>query len=457
MLQPSNFWKRVSRGLPKGGRILAAVSGGADSVALLHLVLPPPDERNRLLIGHIHHGTGQFADDSCDFVRGLADALNLRFECRMVDVPADERKRFGFEASARFHRYQALESIAKENNCLRLLTAHTLDDKAEGFLLSAMRGAGMAGLSSVRSSRGEVIRPLIRIRRQELRDFLRSQGIEWMEDPANEDPAYTRVAIRQHLQPVIEQEFGTGAWRNLARSAEFAERAVLTLDGIAEQAFRKVAIRSTPRWISVDAKALLGYFPDVRDRVLIRAWCHAAECDLRGQYLKHSERLHLAAALKAKNGDRILVRDVAIRRKGDRLVFDGLEKLAPQPLILPGKTALCDGGQVSVEIVPATESVRRLSVPGRVELLDADTLGSVVSLRAWQEGDRFIPLGRTRHLKVARTLRRKPSERIGGLWVLLAQDGRIALVLGERIAEPFKLQESTRQVAVVTYSAPMAG
>lgn len=455
MLELSSYWKTVSSGLGPEEKILVAVSGGADSVALLHLCLPPKDKISRLIIGYVHHGTGKFADDAEKLVRKLADELSMTAVVRRVEIDPVVRKAVGFEAAARAARYAALEEIADEHNCTRCLTAHTLDDQAEGFLLAGMRGAGTAGLSGARAQRGRWQRPLLSVRRQELRNFLQAHSIQWIEDPSNRDTTYTRSAIREQLKPMIEEQFGDAAWTNLAASAGYMVRAGEVLEDLAAKALRDVCQGSTAHWISVDAAMVAGYFADTRDRLLYHAWCHAVGVRPAEAYLERTERNHLLGALASKSGDRFEVGGVVVRRTDRRLIFDGLSSTEPIFVAVPGSELLPDGSSVAIELLAAGDVDSLPSVPGEVEFLDADALGSGLTIRPWQEGDRYDPLGRPGSaVKVTRALRRKSGERIGVLWVLLKDDGSIAMVAGERIADHVRVRPETRTLAKVIFTPP---
>ncbi|MCB2200768.1 tRNA lysidine(34) synthetase TilS [bacterium] len=455
MLDRSSFWKKVSSGLAPEEKILVAVSGGADSVALLHLCLPPKEMISRLLIGHVHHGTGEFADKSERLVRKLADELHVKCTVAHVVVPHGERKKIGFEAAAREVRYAALEKMADEHNCIRCLTGHTLDDQAESFLLAGMRGAGTAGLSGARARRGRWMRPLLSVRHEELCNHLREWNIQWVEDPTNVGDLITRTAIRNRLKPLILERFGAGSWENIAQSAAYAADAEDVLEQAARDGLASVHRGSTHRWIAVDAPSLAGYFADTRNRVLMLAWCHAADIEAENAYLSRTARKQLNVALTSRPGDRFVVQGVECRHTETRLVLNGLHDIEPLPVACPGTVLLPDGGSVAIELLAADDVDSLPSVPGEVEFLDADQLGSTLTIRPWQEGDRYNPLGRPdSNVKVTRALRRKSGERIGVLWVLLKNDGSIAMVAGERIADHVRVRAETRTLAKVTITPP---
>lgn len=181
-------------------RVLVAVSGGADSVALLHLlaelrrVLAP-----ELVVGHVDHGLRTGSAEDADFVRDLARDLGLPFLVRQVHCHIPGRST---EETARERRYEALREMAQESRASRIATGHTATDQAETVLLRLVRGSGPLGLAAILPvTREGVVRPLLCTTREEVRDYLRSRGLPWREDPSNRDPRFLRNRVRQEVLP----------------------------------------------------------------------------------------------------------------------------------------------------------------------------------------------------------------------------------------------------------------
>lgn len=213
--------------LPVGARILVAVSGGADSMALLHVLKSlAPRRRWRLTVAHLHHGIrGRAAGRDVSFVKAAARALRLPCVVGKADVPAlASRDGDSIEMAARRARYAFLAGVAGRVRAEVVVTAHTGDDQAETFFLKVFRGAGRGALGGIRavvplaelapgvrvSPGREVVRPLLGACRGEILDYLRRQGIAWREDDSNADPAYLRNRVRHELLPLLEQGYSTG-------------------------------------------------------------------------------------------------------------------------------------------------------------------------------------------------------------------------------------------------------
>jgi tRNA(Ile)-lysidine synthase len=226
-----------------GDRVAAAVSGGADSVALLCLLLELRAELGIVLsVAHVNHKLrGEESDEDERFVAELARQHGL--ELHACEAAVDGRhsskagsgigseKSSGIEAAARELRYGFFRELAREGRVAKIATAHTLDDQAETVLQRIFRGTGIRGLAGIHPriifeeqgrAFGEVLRPLLGFRREALREFLRERGRNWREDSSNRDDAFLRNRVRHRLLPIIGEEFGGAAIEHMSELAEIA-------------------------------------------------------------------------------------------------------------------------------------------------------------------------------------------------------------------------------------------
>jgi len=455
-LKRGGWYRHLTRGMSPEDRLLIAVSGGGDSVALLYLALPPEKELNRLLVVTIHHGDEPHGTESTSFVRRLCKRLGVPYRMVKICIDPEREKQVGYEAAAREFRYEALENAARKYSCTRLLTAHTRDDQAESVLLSLMRGADTGGLSGIRPVRGNWRRPLLGVGRDQLRAFMKKEAIEYLEDPYNDNDRFARVQVRQKIKPVILESFGEGAWNNLAESAVRLQEADEALDSAARTALIAVTAGSTPGWLAIESEKLRSYVAQVRSRALLLAWAHAVGTDVDSAYLSRAQRTRLEGLLqKPKPGMTLKLGGVIIRVSAGRMIFDGISGSDPITLKLPGSVKLPDGSKLTVSAVRGGPELANKAVPGRIEYLDADRILASIIVRAWRSGDRWCPLGRDgREVKVVRSLRRPPGQRIGILWVIESLAQEIIWVPGERIADNVKLTAETRKVLKVKWDQP---
>ncbi len=217
--------------LKVGDRVCCAVSGGADSTALLVLVHEANGAaRNALGVGlaavHVHHGLrGAEADADEAFVRELCERLAVPLEVRRVDTAARAAAGETIEEAARNLRYEVFRELIGAGRADSVLTAHTLDDQAETVLMKLLRGAwteGLGGISPVLEvPRGRIVRPLLGLRRAEIEEYLRDRGQGWRTDSSNVDEAFTRNRLRHTLLPMLREE-NPAIDRTLANLAEIA-------------------------------------------------------------------------------------------------------------------------------------------------------------------------------------------------------------------------------------------
>ncbi|HZZ73049.1 MAG TPA: tRNA lysidine(34) synthetase TilS [Pirellulales bacterium] len=252
--------------------VVAAVSGGADSVALLRgLAAVRQAGRGELVVAHFNHrlrGAESDADEA--FVRRLAEALRLRCEFGRAETlaPAEE--------DARRLRYAFLQQTAERLAARYLVTAHTAEDQAETILQRIVRGTGLGGLAGMRRARPlgpnvALLRPLLQVRRAELRDYLTRLAQPFREDGSNADLRYQRNRVRHELLPLIEQNYNPAATAALVRLGELANEAQAAIAAQAD-ALRMAAVHCTPDVVRFDLHKLRGVAPFLLREVLIAVW-----------------------------------------------------------------------------------------------------------------------------------------------------------------------------------------
>ena len=188
--------------LPSGSNLILCVSGGSDSIALLHLC----HQLSRLFrwqlhILHFHHGLREESDDEARFVRDLSQSLNLEFHLRTTRDFQSETS--GLQEKARNWRRTEALKLREEISADSILTAHHAEDQLETWLLKWLRGAHLSGLQGMSRSDPPFIRPLLDFRKNMLSDFLKENDFEWREDASNQDSKYMRNRVRNELLPLL--------------------------------------------------------------------------------------------------------------------------------------------------------------------------------------------------------------------------------------------------------------
>lgn len=281
--------------LRPGDRICAAVSGGADSVALL-LALHAANRQPREALGvvlsavHVHHNLrGEEADADAEFVVGLCGRVEVPLHLLKVDVPAHiEQTGETMEEAARNLRYGTFHELLTTNRTDAVLTAHTLDDQAETVLMKLLRGAWTDGLSAIypivnleRPQTGRIIRPLLGVRREQIEEYLREEGQPWREDASNGDTNHTRNRIRHELMPML-RTYNPKVDRALANVAELAREEELRWQAELVRLLPQIVLPGRPvrgggravstapgeSSLAIEIERLRGFDPALRRRVL---------------------------------------------------------------------------------------------------------------------------------------------------------------------------------------------
>jgi tRNA(Ile)-lysidine synthase len=394
-----------------GQKVGVAVSGGADSVCLLHaLVELAPRWGLQLSVLHLDHQLrGAESREDAAFVRDLAGSLGLPFMMREADVAAASRvpKPDNLEQAARRARLAFFRDVVAAGAVARVAVGHTRSDQAETVLFRFLRGSGTAGLSSIRPVTDEgIVRPLIEIDRGEVTQFLRERGIRWREDSSNADPAFARNRIRHELLPQLAREWNPAIGQVLAHTADWA---------LAEEAYWKTEMdrlaaghfTASRGAILMRADALTA-LPLAAARRLVRRAFELVKGGLLGIDFRHvSEVLELAAGHTGTG--RVQVPELDIRRSFEWLrvarqnqtpkTIAGYRWAATVPgtLRVPGADfAICLELIEKAETFEVPESVYN----SEMGCLDWRRLSSSLELRNWKAGDQYQPLGSTGEAKI---------------------------------------------------------
>lgn len=409
--------------LAPGDRVGVALSGGADSVALLRLLLDLRRELGIVLSAvHFNHKLrGADSEEDESFVAGLAEHYKLEFHCASGDVAQHAaEEHLSLETAARKLRYRYFRSLLVEGKLTRIATAHTLDDQAETVLLRMVRGAGTRGFAgifpqlSVPSSQFSeigkprataIVRPLLSVRRKNLEVYLATIGQTWREDQSNRDLRHARNRVRHEILPRLERDLNPAVREVLAEAAEIAR---------AEEEYwqRKTHELLQAGWQGGTGQGrlktcTLADLPLALQRRVVRA---AAEgLGLRLEFRHVEEILSLLAKEPEPAGSAVLPDGWTVSLRRGELRFGRAAAPAACPdyefrLPLPGV----------VEVPPAQSRFEAVLVSGeadgvynREHLLDRTRLGQELRVRNWRPGDRFWPT----HTKAPKKIKELLQER----------------------------------------------
>ena len=432
--------------LPRGGRVLVALSGGPDSVALLHILRALEQRRELTVVGaaHFNHQLrGREADDDEEFCRRVALAEGIRFACGRAEVArlAAESGR-SVEDAARTARYGYLNEVADELGAGAIAVGQSLDDQAETFLLRLMRGAGAPGLSGIRPVVGRVIRPLLDMSRAELRAYAARHGLEFREDSSNADLRIPRNRVRHELLPQLER-FAPAAAATLARAAALARADEEFLDQLAIDSARALVLQDSDG-ITVDVAGLTALPQALASRVARKALSAAAPDRFIG--FQHIEDL-LDLARTGADGAALTLPGVTATRRGGLIVFWGgtperaFSNSFRFPLSIPGEVAV-PGWALSAAWVGAPDDIGKPVARGNTVVVAAAPIRGPLAVRTRRQGDRFSPLGmggRGRKLQDFLVDRKISRAERDSLPLVVDGDDRIVWVVGQSVAEDFRV------------------
>lgn len=442
-----------------GDAILAAVSGGPDSVAMLCALLSLAERLNvRIEAAHLNHALrGEESDADEHYVSDLCKQLGVACTTGRIEVALQAReKRMGIEQAARAARYQFLEQVADRFGASRIAVAHTSDDQVETILLNLLRGAGSDGLAGMPIQRGRIIRPLLDVSRADVEKYCAERGLTPRVDSSNLALDATRNRIRHQVLPLLEKE-QPAIRSSLLRLASLLRRETTLLEQMAQRRLAKILLRRDAGCVVLDAPKLRRSDPALRARVI-----RAALREIRGG-LADIEQVHVeavAALIEGHSGRALHLPGslVASYSQGQLVISN---RPLPQPVEM--QHILEIPGAVTVPSLAIEIRARLLEQPAAVPpdshrpfeaILDHAALRPPLVVRTWQPGDRFHPMGAPGTMKLHDFFINEKVPRHERRRVPIVADAQgIVWVVGHRIDERSRVTASTR-VALALSATP---
>jgi tRNA(Ile)-lysidine synthase len=480
-----------SRLLREGDRVGVAVSGGADSVALLLLLV---ELRKRLSLSlvvlHFNHQLrGRAALEDQKFVARLAENLKLPFLVGSADVRALAKgDKANVEDAARRARYSFFAQASGEQNLDKIAVAHTADDQAETVLAHILRGSGITGLGGIHPQVGKVVRPLLSVSRAELRSLLKSRRQNWREDATNRDVTKMRARIRKKLIPLLEKDFQPRVVEHLFALSAHAREDDALLERLAEKHLAE-CLENVPGGARVPIAALLaGNFepraaressnaqsPQHHDDAstawssrLIRRIVNKVKSAQATARSGELTALHVAQVLElARQGEtgssRPLPGGIEVRRHSDALVFCPAEaKKTEAPNYQYEIDFLLDTTLIQVPELGCAFRFTVIDWPPKRgetrdsgEVLNRDGIRFPLTLRNWRHGDLFRAKGHTKPRKLKRLFNEKRIDRwkrVGS--PVLVSDGVLIWAHGLGSSAEFAVSDATQTGIVIAEEKP---
>ena len=444
-----------------GARVVAAVSGGADSVALVYLLreLAAADRLVLAGLAHLNHRLrGEESERDAAFCARLAADLALPLDVETSEV-AEHARTSGrsIEDAARIARYAFLARARRRLGGDVVAVAHTKDDQAETVLMRLLRGSGLGGLSAIHPRRAFVVRPLIDVSRGELVEYLRARQVAWVEDSSNRDPRFLRTRVRHELMPWLIGNVSGGVVDVLARTADVVNEEDRLLAGLAEAARARLQDETG----TIDLAGLVAEPVAIRRRVL-----RAAAAPVLGREPRVSQVDAALAWAQREQGHRIRLSNLVLERlAGGRLRLSRAERPASNRrggwryvAPVPGAIDVPEAGLRFTACPGEPDLAARPGSLGPWNVVVPAEVGPRLVVRGWEPGDRLRPLGAPGRKKVQDLFvdrRVRPGER-RRIPVVTAPDGRIVWVAGHALAEEFAVTPATKSVVVLSFE-PLGG
>jgi tRNA(Ile)-lysidine synthase len=438
-----------------GDRLLVAVSGGPDSVALLSVLATLAHDWSLSLHAvHFNHGLrGAESEEDSRFVSDLCDQMRVPLICRrlLLGKPGGS-----VQEAAREARYVALKDTAALIGADRVALGHTADDQAETLVMWMLRGAGVTGLAGIPWIREALfIRPLLGVRRDEILCYLAGRSLSFRVDSSNNEPLYLRNRIRRDLLPALKR-LNPAIVDVLCRQAEVLREEDGWLEEMTSRHVPEVLLEEDSERLIVDRQRLIALPLALQRRLVRRLLQQVSRSRKRAPF--RSVAAVLDCVVHGRSGATLTIDQTQVTREYERLRFESRRSLAAQnsplapsevPLPVPSTRLWAPTGQrVRINLGDASGPLQSVDARAR---FDADRCTFPLLLRAWRPGDAFQPLGlggRTKKLQDYFTDIKLPRHRRTQVPLLVAPEG-ILWVAGYRADHRFGVTETTRRVLTV--------
>lgn len=446
-----------------GDKILAGVSGGADSVCLLFMLLRIRqvwDGRLEIEVAHIHHMLrGREADRDMEYVQKLCKEHQLPFHGIYCPVEKTaQEKGMSLEEAGRLLRYQELERLRKERGMNKIAVAHHRDDQTETILMNLFRGSGFRGLAGIAAQRDCIIRPLLSLSRHEIEQYLRERKLAYCTDSTNQENIYTRNKIRNELIPYLQTQINPKVREHIAAVGEDARE----IDAY----FQKKADNLMEKLVHIEKKQAILYLEQpqaekMEQMYLFRSCIQALGCGLKDVGRIHLEQIYQLSK-KEGMGQLVLPRGILVEKSYQTLIFsvpesrDAKEHVpCTAPVFLDDleENKPCQyvfGGYAFTIFLRKWKKIEKIPKKKYTKCFDYDKIEDTLQLRTRKPGDYMLinTQGGRKKLKDYFIDEKIPRQERDAA-VLLAAGPQILWVVGHRRSEAYRVQEDTKRILVI--------
>ena len=451
-----NYIKKFNM-LDEGDKVLAGVSGGADSMCLLLVLLKIKNLFNiNISVVHVNHGLrGKAAQLDAEFVEQICGRFNVECIVRNVNVKDyAAREKQSEEEAARNLRYKMFASVCRELQCTKIAVAHHADDQAETVLFQMFRGSGLKGLSGMLPVRDNIIRPLLCVSRAEIEDFLKQSHMEYCTDATNYSVDYTRNKIRLNILPYIKDNINEGVVSHLISIADDARRADLFLQREAQKIFNENSVIEDGE-LKLNLEVLK--YEEIIVSYVLRMCIEKVKSAMKDIGRKHIEDIYNIAHIKG-NKEIMLPYGIRVYKEYSSLIFKRQETeiSEEQPCFTLSKEKILNSiNGISIEYgnnkivlkIRRYEKNIKYTKTKYTNCFDYDKIENVLSLRARAPGD-FIVIhknGEKKKLKNYFIDEKIPKNERDKL-LIVADGSQVIWIVGYRMSENYKVTEDTKYV-----------
>lgn len=443
----------------RNGHVIVGVSGGADSMCLLFVMLSLRSRLNMTVTAvHIHHGLrGAEADADEAFTKAFCQVQDIECVIFRTDIRAmAHREKLTEEEAGRKYRYMCFEQVRAQKHAACIAVAHHQDDQAETVLFNLARGSGLAGLSGIAPVRDKIIRPLLCLNRREIEALLEENHIDFCTDRTNFDTNYTRNKLRHQVLPFFTEEINSETVAHISKTAVNVRAVLEYIRQQAKEALSCVSLQNQPQ--TLQCRLFLQY-PEIIQKEMLRSWLDRHTGSLKDITEKHIEAIIDLA--KNQSGRRIhLPYGWIAVRSGEGMTLKYVKENAPQKTSaeieisqMPCEIEIEPGMTVTFDFLSLNEekNEEKLIIPENActKWMDYDKIKGSLKIRHRQSSD-VISIRGGRHKKLRRVMidDKIPEDIRNKLW-FLADGNDILCILGGRMGEDYKVTKDTRTILIV--------